>query len=182
MSFSRSTLATAHPRIRMPDEAELTHGRGPSPSSSGTRLRPSAWRSREGAEHLACGAPSFGDGEIKSHPYLMRGSTESIRTAAELPRLPAGPLSREPRLESVPVSDQATDESRQIWDSLASGWDKERAFINEIEGHVTGRMHEAMGVRPGDTILELCAGPGEVGLRLAEQHPEVQVLLTDFAP
>ena len=139
-------------------------------------------RSREGAEHSACGAPSFGDGEIKSHPYLMRGSTESIRTAAELPRLPAGPLSREPRLESVPVSDQATDESRQIWDSLASGWDKERAFINEIEGHVTGRMHEAMDVRPGDTILELCAGPGEVGLRLAEQHPEVQVLLTDFAP
>jgi len=88
----------------------------------------------------------------------------------------------EPRLESVPVSDKATDESRQIWDSLASGWDKERAFINEIEGHVTRRMHEAMGVRAGDTILELCAGPGEVGLRLAEQHPEVQVLLTDFAP
>ena len=80
------------------------------------------------------------------------------------------------------MSDQATDESRQIWDSLASGWDKERAFINEIEGHVTGRMHEAMDVRPGDIILELCAGPGEVGLRLAEQHPEVQVLLTDFAP
>src|SRR5712691_9172352 len=80
------------------------------------------------------------------------------------------------------MGDQATDESRQIWDSVAAGWEKERAFINELERAVTERMHEALGVRPGDTILELCAGPGEVGLRLAEQHPDVQVLLTDFAP
>jgi ubiquinone/menaquinone biosynthesis C-methylase UbiE len=65
------------------------------------------------------------------------------------------------------MGDQATDESRQIWDSVAAGWEKERAFINELERAVTERMHEALGVRPGDTILELCAGPGEVGLRLA---------------
>jgi ubiquinone/menaquinone biosynthesis C-methylase UbiE len=80
------------------------------------------------------------------------------------------------------VSDQATEESRQVWDSVASGWDKERALFNEIEGPVTERMHEALGVRAGDSILELCAGPGEVGLRLAERYPGVKVLITDFAP
>ena len=80
------------------------------------------------------------------------------------------------------MGDQATDESRQIWDSVAAGWEKERAFINELERAVTERMHEALGVRPGDTILELCAGPGEVGLRLAEQHPDAHILITDFAP
>ena len=80
------------------------------------------------------------------------------------------------------MGDQATDESRQIWDSVAAGWEKERALINELERAVTERMHEALGVRPGDTILELCAGPGEVGLRLAEQHPDAHILITDFAP
>jgi len=39
------------------------------------------------------------------------------------------------------MGDQATDESRQIWDSVASGWEKERAFINELERAVTERMH-----------------------------------------
>jgi SAM-dependent methyltransferase len=43
-------------------------------------------------------------------------------------------------------------------------------------------MLEALGVRAGDTILELCAGPGEVGLTLAARHPEVRILITDFAP
>jgi ubiquinone/menaquinone biosynthesis C-methylase UbiE len=80
------------------------------------------------------------------------------------------------------MSDPATDESRQVWEALAPGWDNERAFINDLELPVTERMHEAINPRAGDTILELCAGPGEVGLRLAERHPEAHVLITDFAP
>src|SRR5207244_2354118 len=75
----------------------------------------------------------------------------------------------------------ATIESRKIWDSLAPAWNRERAFINERERPVTERIIEALGVRAGDTILELCAGPGEVGLTLAARHPEVRILLTDFA-
>lgn len=80
------------------------------------------------------------------------------------------------------MSDEATRESREVWDSVASGWDRERAFINEVEATVTERMHAALEVQPGDTVLELCAGPGEVGLRLAAQHPDLHVLITDFAP
>jgi SAM-dependent methyltransferase len=80
------------------------------------------------------------------------------------------------------VSDEATERSRYVWDSLAGGWERERAFINEIERPVTERMLDELGVRAGDTILDLCAGPGEVGLTLAERHPDVQVLITDFAP
>lgn len=83
---------------------------------------------------------------------------------------------------SAIVSDQATDEVRQVWDAVAPGWDRERAFINEIERPLTARMHEAMTAGAGDTVLELCAGPGEVGLQYAERHPDVRVLITDFAP
>lgn len=78
--------------------------------------------------------------------------------------------------------DDSTKESLQVWDSLASGWDKTRAAINTMEQPVTARLHEAMGVHAGDTILELCAGPGEVGIQLAEKHRDARVLVTDFAP
>ena len=80
------------------------------------------------------------------------------------------------------MNDDATNESRKVWDALAPAWDRERAFINERERPVTERMHAALGVQAGDTILELCAGPGEVGITLAAAHPEVRVLITDFAP
>jgi len=80
------------------------------------------------------------------------------------------------------MDDDATVESRKVWDSVAEAWDKERAFLNERERPVTERLLEALGVQAGDRILELCAGPGEVGLTLAARHPEARVLITDFAP
>lgn len=81
-----------------------------------------------------------------------------------------------------PMDDNATVESRKVWDSVAEAWDRERAFLNERERPVTERMLAALGVRAGDRILELCAGPGEVGLILAALHPGASVLITDFSP
>jgi SAM-dependent methyltransferase len=80
------------------------------------------------------------------------------------------------------VMDEQTKESLRIWDGVAGGWEKYREQINEQERPVTDRMIEALGVREGDTILELCAGPGSVGLQVAERHPGATVLITDFAP
>jgi ubiquinone/menaquinone biosynthesis C-methylase UbiE len=80
------------------------------------------------------------------------------------------------------MNDEATARSQQLWDSIAGGWVKERDAINQMEYPVTERMLEALAVHPGDTILELCAGPGEVGLTLARRHPDVNVVVTDFAP
>src|SRR5437867_8998004 len=78
--------------------------------------------------------------------------------------------------------DEETNESLRIWDGVAGGWEKYRDRINEQERPVTDRMIEALGVRDGDSILELCAGPGSVGLQVAERHPGATVLVTDFAP
>jgi ubiquinone/menaquinone biosynthesis C-methylase UbiE len=80
------------------------------------------------------------------------------------------------------VMDQQTKESLRIWDGVAEGWDRYREEINAQERPVTDRMIDALGVRSGDTILELCAGPGSVGLQVAERYPDAKVLITDFSP
>lgn len=78
--------------------------------------------------------------------------------------------------------DEETKESLRIWDGVAEGWEKYREDINEQERSVTDRMIHALGARAGDRILELCAGPGSVGLQIAERHPDVTVIITDFSP
>lgn len=80
------------------------------------------------------------------------------------------------------MTDDATKESLRVWDALAPGWEKHRAVMNELERPVTDRMLDAVGAQDGDAILELTAGPGEVGLMLAERRPAVKVIITDFAP
>lgn len=78
--------------------------------------------------------------------------------------------------------DEQTKESLRIWDGVAEGWERYRERINELERPITDRMIAALGVREGETILELCAGPGSVGLQVAERYPDTKVIVTDFSP
>jgi SAM-dependent methyltransferase len=78
--------------------------------------------------------------------------------------------------------DEATRESLRIWDGVAPGWEKNRDRVNELESYVTDQMFDAIGAREGDTILELTAGSGGAGLQLAARRPDVNMLVTDFAP
>ncbi len=80
------------------------------------------------------------------------------------------------------MTNDATAESRRIWDGVSAGWDKHRDTIAAFERAVTDHMIDAVGARDGDTILELTAGPGDVGLELAQRRPGAHVLITDFAP
>ena len=72
--------------------------------------------------------------------------------------------------------------SLRAWNAVAPGWANTRHEINTREQPVTDRMHDALGMRAGDLILEMCAGPGEVGLQLAEKYPAARVIISDFAP
>lgn len=80
------------------------------------------------------------------------------------------------------MTDEATEESRRIWDDVAPGWERYREVVNELERRVTERMLEAVDARNGDTILELTAGSGGVGIPFAASRPDVRVLITDFSP
>ncbi len=58
--------------------------------------------------------------------------------------------------------------STQNWECAAAGWIAERERIRERMVPVTSWLVDHLELRPGLTVLELAAGPGDVGIRIAE--------------
>ena len=57
--------------------------------------------------------------------------------------------------------------SHAVWESMAHGWDRRHAYLEERARPVAERMLERIAARPGQTILDLAAGTGVVGLAAA---------------
>jgi len=53
--------------------------------------------------------------------------------------------------------------SLENWQTMASGWERRRADIEKFTRPVTEWLVRAIEPQPGDTVLELAAGPGDVG-------------------
>jgi ubiquinone/menaquinone biosynthesis C-methylase UbiE len=80
------------------------------------------------------------------------------------------------------VVDQTRDKARAHWDEMAPAWDRARDYMWERTRHVAEWLVERVQARPGDTILELAGGPGNIGLLAAEQvGPTGKVIETDFS-
>ena len=76
-----------------------------------------------------------------------------------------------------------TRASRAVWQAMAQGWDERHAYLEERARPVAERMLERAALRPGDTVLELAAGTGVVGLAAARAvAPAGRVIVSDFSP
>ncbi|HEX8204901.1 MAG TPA: methyltransferase domain-containing protein [Solirubrobacteraceae bacterium] len=81
------------------------------------------------------------------------------------------------------MTEEHREASRAQWEQAAKGWaaeaeERERGPV----GRAADRMLEAAAPRPGERVVELACGAGDVGLRAAEAvGPDGRVLLTDFA-
>ncbi len=78
-----------------------------------------------------------------------------------------------------------TEASQQIeaWRLVAAGWERRRALIWESTRAVSERLVELLDPTPGETILELAAGPGDTGLLVAPLvQPGGRLISTDAAP
>ncbi|HEU5009324.1 MAG TPA: methyltransferase domain-containing protein [Gaiellaceae bacterium] len=53
------------------------------------------------------------------------------------------------------------------WQTIAAGWERRREQIEKTTLPVTEWMVRALDPQPGDTVLELAAGPGDVGFAAA---------------
>ncbi|MDX6649600.1 MAG: hypothetical protein QOJ97_1551 [Solirubrobacteraceae bacterium] len=74
-------------------------------------------------------------------------------------------------------------ESRDTWDEMASGWEDRREWMLGITGSINDWLVEQAAPQPGQTVLDIAAGTGDLGFAAAERiGPEGRLLTTDFAP
>src|SRR6476469_4923855 len=70
-------------------------------------------------------------------------------------------------------------ENRAHWEKSAAGWGAQRDNMQRQTEPVTAWLLDALDLRPGLTVLELAAGPGDVGRAVAERaRPGGRVIAT----
>ncbi len=73
-------------------------------------------------------------------------------------------------------------ESLALWDRMARGWGRDGDYIWHVSRRVGERMVAALAPAPGDTVLELAAGPGHTGFAAAQTIGSGgRLISTDFS-
>lgn len=79
--------------------------------------------------------------------------------------------------------DQYREQSLDTWREMAAGWEARNEWMAAATGSVSDWLLEQADPRPGQSVLEVAAGPGDLGMRAAELvGGEGRVASTDFAP
>ena len=73
--------------------------------------------------------------------------------------------------------------SRETWDEMASGWEDRREWLLEATGAINEWILDRVDPQPGQTILDIAAGTGDLGFGAAERiGDEGRLICTDFSP
>src|SRR3954471_14921482 len=73
--------------------------------------------------------------------------------------------------------------SRETWDEMASGWEERREWLLEATGSINEWILDRVDPQPGQTILDIAAGTGDLGFGAAERvGDEGRLICTDFSP
>ncbi len=72
--------------------------------------------------------------------------------------------------------------SLEGWEAAASGWVRRRELVRELGAPVSDWLLDAIDPQPGERVLELAAGLGEIGMLAAERvAPGGSVIISDQA-
>lgn len=79
-------------------------------------------------------------------------------------------------------ADEYREDALRRWESAAAGWEKRRPVFQRAAQPVSMAMIDLLGPQPGQTVVELAAGPADTGLLIAELvQPGGRVIVTDAA-
>jgi SAM-dependent methyltransferase len=74
-------------------------------------------------------------------------------------------------------------EAFETWEAMAAGWERRADEIDETAARILEWLIGALAPQPGDTVLDLAAGPGSAGFAAAPLVGEGgRVISTDFSP
>jgi SAM-dependent methyltransferase len=72
--------------------------------------------------------------------------------------------------------------SLENWQTMAPGWERMRERLERFTRQVSEWMVEALELQPGQTVLELAAGPGDTGFMAAARlGDEGRLISSDFS-
>ena len=78
--------------------------------------------------------------------------------------------------------DTYREKSLTTWDRMASGWEDRREWVLAMTRVVNDWIHAHVDPQPGQTFLDIAAGPGDLGLEIAERlGDEGRVISSDFS-
>jgi SAM-dependent methyltransferase len=81
------------------------------------------------------------------------------------------------------MSESDKQETRARWGHAATAWEAHGEMMRRVTMPVSTWMVDAIQPQPGDTVLELAAGPGDTGFLAAELvQPGGTLISSDFAP
>ena len=79
--------------------------------------------------------------------------------------------------------DAYREQSLETWGQMAPGWQGRRDWLMGITGQVNDWLAQKADPQPGQTVLDIAAGTGDLGFKVAERvGQEGRVISTDFAP
>jgi SAM-dependent methyltransferase len=79
--------------------------------------------------------------------------------------------------------DAYREQSLETWGKMAPGWEERDEWMIGVTGRVNEWIVERADPQAGQTFLEVAAGPGDLGFRVADRVGEGgRVISTDFAP
>ncbi len=75
------------------------------------------------------------------------------------------------------------EQSLETWGKMAPGWEDRNEWMIGMTTPVSEWIVERAKPQPGNTVLEIAAGPGDLGFRVAERIGNSgRLISTDFAP
>lgn len=81
------------------------------------------------------------------------------------------------------MTDTDTGDVRAVWDAVSDGWARHHEEVAAHTRPITDRMLELVAARPGETVLELAAGLGDLSRALATAvAPDGRVICSDVSP